>query len=365
MNTTAALSTSIVHALNGVEEAIAVMKNDSALVETIASAASRMTECIRRGGKIMTCGNGGFAAISQHIVAELMGKLRVRRNPLPALSLVSDTSLLTCIANDFGYEKLFSRQLRGLGRRGDIVLLFTTSGRSKNILEAASMARESGIEAIAFTGRNAGGQLEELDATVISVPADRNNVIQDIVMMIFHQICASIEASMADDAESADVWNRVKLLGRTDVADTLLLDRDGVVNRLIPNDYALSVEDIELNPEFLAEARNIAELFPRIFIVTNQACIGKGRLSAADAERINRFIVDTVAASGGRIDRVYTCPDADKDSPMRKPSTGMADLISADYPEVDYSRAVMVGDSYSDRLFAERLGSRFINIQNV
>lgn len=365
MNSTTALSASIVHALNGVEEAIAVMKNDRALVESIASLALRMTECIRSGGKIMTCGNGGFAAISQHIVAELMGKLRVRRNPLPALSLVSDTSLLTCIANDFGYEKLFSRQLRGLGRTGDIVLLFTTSGRSKNILEVASIAREAGIEAIAFTGRDAGSELEELGATVVRVAAERNNVIQDLVMMIFHHICALIEASIADGSDSADVWARVGLLGRGDVTDTLILDRDGVVNRLIPNDYALSIGDIELNPEFLSEAKTLADIFPRIFIVTNQACIGKGRLSVDDAERINRFIVDTVAASGGRIDRVYTCPDADKESPMRKPSTGMAGLIKADYPDIDFSRAVMVGDSYSDRLFAERIGSRFINIQNI
>ena len=132
------------------------LKNKS---ETIQEIANVWIEALSCKNKIIFCGNGGSAADSQHLSAELMGRYKIDRDALPALSLTTDTSALTAIGNDYGYEKVFSRPLKGIGVKGDVLVGISTSGNSKNILKAFEIAKEMGIKTIAFTGEN-GGEID-------------------------------------------------------------------------------------------------------------------------------------------------------------------------------------------------------------
>lgn len=344
-------------------EVVKSLHDDMCIIQDISGLSNDIAKCIDCGGKVIVCGNGGFAAISQHIVAELMGKLHKKRKPFAAISLVSDSSTNTCIANDFGYEKIFARQLLGIGKSNDIFIVLSASGESKNILEATSVAKDLGIKTYAFVGIGKSGLLSELGANVISLNSDDTGVVQDVVMFLFHTICHIVEQEFNDCSHSL-IWKTAVDLALEYQLNTLLLDRDGVINCLCPNGYVLSKEDVQLNDSFVTSCRVLAETYKYIFIVSNQACIGKGLVSRAKIDDINRYIVDQIVLHGGRIDGVYICPDANSDSFERKPNIGMGKQICRDYPEIDYSKSLMIGDSYSDKLFAQRLGAFYIDIQN-
>ena len=149
-------------------------------------------EALKDGNKIMFCGNGGSAADSQHLAAELMGKYKMDRNPLPVISLTTDTSSITAIGNDYGYEYVFSRQLKGIGAKGDVLVGISTSGNSKNILEAFKTAKEMGIKTVAFTGKSGGELIKEADLT-LNVPSDITNNIQEMHIASGHIICGLVE----------------------------------------------------------------------------------------------------------------------------------------------------------------------------
>jgi D-sedoheptulose 7-phosphate isomerase len=161
----------------------------------ISAAAMLMIEALRTGNKVLFCGNGGSAADSQHLAAELMGRYLKDRKPLPALALTVDTSALTAIANDYGYENVFARQLRGIGVKGDVLIGLSTSGNSPNVLKAASVAREMGIKVVAFTGGN-GGKLAAIADVTINVPAVMTNNIQEMHIAIGHMLCGFVEAAV-------------------------------------------------------------------------------------------------------------------------------------------------------------------------
>src|SRR5438105_7721632 len=124
---------------------------DTELGAVILTIADTITRALRQSGKLLIAGNGGSAADSQHIAGEFLSRLNFDRNPLPAIALTTDTSVLTAIGNDYGFEKIFARQVRGLASKGDIFLAISTSGRSRNILEALKAAREIGVRTIGFT----------------------------------------------------------------------------------------------------------------------------------------------------------------------------------------------------------------------
>lgn len=162
--------------------------------EMIARAADTITEALRSGCKIMFCGNGGSAADSQHLAAELMGRYKQERAPLPALALTVDTSALTAIANDYGYESVFARQLMGLGHKGDVLIVLSTSGNSANILAALKAARETGIRTIGLTGEG-GGKIKAACDICICVPSRETNHIQEMHIAVGHMICGIVEES--------------------------------------------------------------------------------------------------------------------------------------------------------------------------
>ena len=143
----------------------------------------------------MFCGNGGSAADSQHLAAELVGRFAREREPLAAISLTVDSSAITAIGNDYGYDHVFERQLRGIGRAGDALVAISTSGQSANVVSAARAARQMGVAVVALTGRS-GGALATLADVAISVPATRADSVQELHIAVGHMICDLVEERM-------------------------------------------------------------------------------------------------------------------------------------------------------------------------
>lgn len=168
------------------------------LPENIVRAAQAMTRCLANGNKIMSCGNGGSAADAQHFSSEMLNRFELERPSLPAIALTTDTSTITSIANDYDYEQIFARQIKGLGQAGDILLAITTSGNSGNIIKAVKTAHERGIQIVALTGRD-GGELEsvlsEQDIEIRS-PGSSTARIQEIHLLTIHCLCDSIDHSL-------------------------------------------------------------------------------------------------------------------------------------------------------------------------
>ncbi len=165
------------------------LKSQSIVIAKIANA---WINALSNAHKVIFCGNGGSAADSQHLAAELMGRYKIDRNPMPAISLTTDTSALTAIGNDYGYEHVFSRPLRGIGNRGDVLVGISTSGNSKNIINAFNVAKEKGITTVAFTG-NSGGAMKTMADIALNVPSDITNNIQEMHIACGHIICGIVE----------------------------------------------------------------------------------------------------------------------------------------------------------------------------
>lgn len=156
------------------------------------AAASLIADALLAGRTLFTCGNGGSAADAMHLAEELIGRYRGNRRPLPAVCLNSDVGAITCIANDFGYEVVFSRQLAGLAKPGDILVAFSTSGGSQNILNALSAARLCGVVSIALLGKGGGAAREQADHAIV-VPSESSARIQEVHGLILHAICEEVE----------------------------------------------------------------------------------------------------------------------------------------------------------------------------
>jgi D-sedoheptulose 7-phosphate isomerase len=172
-----------------------------AMAPSIALGIDAMVASLRAGGKIMACGNGGSAADSQHFAAELLNRFERERAPLAAIALTTDTSTLTSIANDYRYEEVFSKQVRALGRKGDVLLAISTSGNSPNVIEAINVAHDIGIVTIALTGK-AGGRMAGLlrDNDIhLCVPSDRTARIQEVHLLTLHCLCDGIDHHLLGD----------------------------------------------------------------------------------------------------------------------------------------------------------------------
>ncbi len=163
--------------------------------DDVARAAHMIVATILAGGKILIFGNGGSAADAQHIAAELVNRLNHDRPPIPAIALTTDTSILTSIGNDSSFDQLFERQLRALGRPGDVAIAISTSGNSPNVLRAVAAARELGIVTIGLAGRNGGKLADEVDLA-LTVEAESTQHIQETHITIGHILCEIIEDSL-------------------------------------------------------------------------------------------------------------------------------------------------------------------------
>ncbi len=161
-------------------------------VANIENAAKAIIESLRTGKKLLVFGNGGSAADSQHIAAELVGRFKMERKALPAIALTANTSILTAIANDYGYDLVFSRQIEALGVQGDVALGISTSGNSKNVIEALKKARSIGMKTIALSGGDGGSMKSQTDISIIVSTKDTPRV-QESHILIAHIICALVE----------------------------------------------------------------------------------------------------------------------------------------------------------------------------
>ncbi len=165
----------------------------SALPDSIPAASEELCRCLEQGGKILACGNGGSAAEAQHFTAELVGRFKIANRPAwPALALTSDTVLLTAWANDVSYEQVFARQVEAFGRPGDVLVGISTSGQSRNVIEALHAAKQAGLRSIAILGKD-GGEMASLADIRIIVPSKDTARIQEVHLFVFHLLCELME----------------------------------------------------------------------------------------------------------------------------------------------------------------------------
>lgn len=170
------------------------------LSEPAAQAAELMLQCLMNDGKILACGNGGSAADAQHFAAEMTGRFEKERMELAAIALTTDTSALTAIGNDYGFDQVFSKQVRALGRPGDVLIGISTSGNSGNIITAIEAAHERDMHVIAFTGRDGGkiaGMLKDSDI-LLNVPHPRTARIQEVHILLIHALCDCIDTMLLE-----------------------------------------------------------------------------------------------------------------------------------------------------------------------
>ena len=165
------------------------------ILNSIEEAVSRILGMFEKSGKLITCGNGGSSGDAQHIASEFINRFEIERKSLPAISLNSDTATLTSIANDYGYKFVFSKQINAIGKSDDVLMAFTTSGNSENILHAITAAKSKGISTILVCGGNGGEAIKLLDNDDIKVivPSGRTSRIQEIHLIIIHSICECID----------------------------------------------------------------------------------------------------------------------------------------------------------------------------
>ena len=177
------------------DKLIEISKNFEALdksIDQIIDASKIMISSLKEGGKILFCGNGGSAADAQHLAAELIGRYKKKRDPIAGLALTTDTSIITAIANDFGYENIFSRQISALGKPNDVLYAISTSGKSENIVMAIDAARERNMHVIGITGEN-GNLMDDKCDLLIKVPSKSPDRIQEMHIAIGQIICEIIE----------------------------------------------------------------------------------------------------------------------------------------------------------------------------
>ncbi|MDR3338578.1 MAG: D-sedoheptulose 7-phosphate isomerase [Candidatus Symbiothrix sp.] len=176
-------------------ETIRNIMADEGLVETIRAVVGEIVSCFRNGGKVYFCGNGGSAADAQHLAAEFSGRFYLDRETLPAEALHCNTSYLTAVSNDYSFDIIYARLIKGLGQKGDMLVGLSTSGNSLNIIKAFEICREKGIQTIGFTGEN-GGKMRQLSDYLINIPASDTPRIQEAHITIGHIICELVETTL-------------------------------------------------------------------------------------------------------------------------------------------------------------------------
>jgi D-sedoheptulose 7-phosphate isomerase len=180
-----------------IEEHLHVIESIRTLLPTLERIASVMSQAILDGKKILWCGNGGSAADSQHLAAELVGRFKRERRALPSIALTTNTSILTAIGNDYGYEHVYRRQVEALCRTGDVVVGISTSGNSRNVYLALEAARELGAQAIAFMGKS-GGTMAEIAHIALQIPSIETPRIQEGHILCGHMLCDHVEARVCE-----------------------------------------------------------------------------------------------------------------------------------------------------------------------
>jgi len=172
-----------------------VLDSISQLYESIEKVANVFISCLEKGGTIFWCGNGGSASDSQHLAGELVGRFVDERKPLKSISLTADSAVMTCIVNDYGYEHIFSRQIEALGSKGDVLVGITTSGNSKNVLNAFEVAKNKGVWTIGLLGKGGGLAIDLVDESII-ISSNSTARVQEMHILVGHILCDLIEEGL-------------------------------------------------------------------------------------------------------------------------------------------------------------------------
>ncbi len=180
-------------------EALRVVQLLPALLPEITAAAGMLVETLAQGGSVLAAGNGGSAAEAMHMAEELAGRYRGNRRSLPGLALTADGTLLTCISNDFGFDEVFARQVEGLGRRGDLLVLFSTSGRARNLGRALEQARAGGLRVLGILGGDGGALAGRCDHE-IRIPAQSTAHVQEAHQVVLHLLLEAVEMAFGESA---------------------------------------------------------------------------------------------------------------------------------------------------------------------
>ena len=178
------------------DEHVAVVEATRSALPSIHRAAELLIEALQDGCKVLVCGNGGSAGDAQHFAAELSGRFETERRGLPGIALTTDTSAITAIGNDYGYERIFARQVEALSQAGDVLVGISTSGNSANVIAAIEVAREHGLTTIGLSGR-ARGKLAELCDVCVTVPSNNTARIQECHILAIHSWCAAVDEAFA------------------------------------------------------------------------------------------------------------------------------------------------------------------------
>ncbi|MDR2846117.1 MAG: HAD-IIIA family hydrolase [Candidatus Methanoplasma sp.] len=298
----------------------------------IRKAADVIKGSVKNGGQVIFMGNGGSSADAQHIAAEFSGRYAFDRPAMAGVCL-SNIAPVTAIGNDYSYDLVFKRQIEAFCRKGDVVVGFSTSGNSKNVVLALEAAKAIGAYTISFTG-DCGILREKADLPVI-IPTKETPRVQEGYLVACHAICGIVER---------EIFGKKAVL--VDRDDTLAIDAP----------YCGDPDKLVLYPGVPEAISRLNKAGYLVIVVTNQSGIGRGLIDEAALSKVHERLVNEIAAGGGKIDDIFFCPHhPDDNCGCRKPEIGMGVAAILKH-NIDPSRSFMIGDMDRDIEFGKRLG---------
>jgi histidinol-phosphate phosphatase family protein len=295
---------------------------------------------------VFICGNGGSASTASHMATDLTKQTTVAgRRGLKAIALTDNVGSLTAWANDAGFDEAFARQIESLGSEGDVLICFSCSGVSANIVRAIDEAHRRRMSVLAIGGFDGGPMSEKADVYV-HVPSHDYGQVESAHLVVEHCVTAALRETAA---------NAARVEGKQD-KPVVLVDRDGVINRNLP-DGVKSWDDFEFLPGALSGLAILRQAGHQVVVVTNQANIGRGILTRAQLDEIHRRMEVEVAAAGGMIDAVYVCEHLPEDGcRCRKPAPGLLRMAAQ---EMGFSldQTYVIGDHRTDVAAARAAGA--------
>jgi D-sedoheptulose 7-phosphate isomerase len=310
-------------------------------------AAALIVACYERGGKVLACGNGGSAAEAQHLVTELVGKFERERSPLPALALDANSATLTAVANDYGYDDAFARQVEALGEAGDVVVAISTSGDSENAVRAVLAAKEKGLATVGYLGEKGRvGRLGRLVDVPVVLGARDTATVQAGHLVLTHTICGLVEEALFPNK-------------------AVFLDRDGTL--IVNRHYGSDPDGIELFDGVVEGLLELRAAGYKLVLVSNQAGVARGYFDEAAVARMHDRLQRMLNQHGAALDGMEYCPHHPEgdtspyavECACRKPAPGMLHRAARKHG-VDLSASWMVGDIEADVEAGRRAGARTV-----
>ena len=308
-----------------------ILQIDAAKIREVADA---FIESVKNGHQVIFMGNGGSSADAQHIAAELSGKYMFDRPAMAGVAL-SNIAPVTAVGNDYSYDLVFKRQIEAICRKGDTVVGFSTSGKSKNVIDAILAAKEIGARTVSFTGD--GGKLMYMADIRVVIPSTETPRIQEAYLAACHAICGIVEREM---------------FGRKAV----FVDRDDTL--VFDGPYCDDPDKLRMIPGVPEAVSKLNEAGYKVIVVTNQSGISRGLFDVHTLMAVNKRMAEMIEAGGGYLDDLFYCPHCPEEKcSCRKPETAMG-IEAILKHNIDPSRSFMIGDSDRDIEFGERLGLR-------